>query len=125
MLRKEVAEQIILQYSQAWINQDPDAIIELFTIDAIYQEWAFTSPYKGHKEIKQYWIDKVVSEQSDIEFTLLNYYIDGNILIAEWEAKFYINGGEKKNHMIEVAILEIVDGKIKSLREYWANQVLK
>jgi len=61
---------------------------------------------------------------SDIKFKLLNYYIDGDILVAEWDASF--NSAEKNNrvHIKEIAIMEISGDKIKSLREYWQSEVL-
>ena len=123
-LERKVAEDILERYGKAWVNQDPEAILELFTADATYHEWAFDKPYTGHEEIRGYWQEKVVEEQSDIEFEVINFYVDGNTLIAEWDARFYTRSEAIKNHMLEVAIMEIEGGKIKSLREYWANQPL-
>ncbi len=125
MITKEHVLKVIEKYANAWINQDSNAIIELFSEDATYHEWAFDEPHIGHEGIKKYWEDKVIGEQTEIEFKLLDLYLDNerNAAIAEWEANFYINNSEKKNNMREVAILEFNNqGKIKSLREYWANQ---
>ncbi len=81
-------------------------------------------PFKGHQEIKEYWETKVVKEQSNIKFKLFNYYICGNTIIAEWEASFNSNVEKAWIHMKEVAILEIENEKIKSLREYWQSEKL-
>lgn len=85
---------------------------------------AFEAPYKGHAGIAAYWKAKVVDEQSDIKFKLLDYYISGDVVIAEWEASFYSNIKKARIHIKEVAIIEVKDSKIKSLREYWASEVV-
>lgn len=69
-----------------------------------------------------YWQSKVVEDQSDIKFKLLNVYIDGDTVVAEWDASFYSNRENGRIHTIEVAILEFEGEKIKSLREYWHSE---
>jgi len=103
-------------YGGAWVKQDPDLILEIFCEDGVYSERVFQKPFVGHKEIREYWQKKVVEEQSDIRFTLLNIFIDGDIAIAEWEARFYSNIKKRESHIREVAIFEIENDKVKSLR---------
>ena len=43
-------------------------------------------------------------------------------IVAEWEAWFYSKEKQKEKHIQEVAILELEDGKIKTLTEYWGNE---
>jgi ketosteroid isomerase-like protein len=118
-LDKKIVDKIVSIYADAWVSQDPEKIISIFTPDAIYCEDSFEKPFIGHQEIKKYWEEKVVEEQSDIHFKLLNIYIDGNVAIVEWDADFVSNKKKKRIHIREVAILEIIGRKIKSLREYW------
>ena len=124
MVDKKNAENILKVYENAWVNQDPEKILSIFTEDGIYHEKAFEKPFIGHEQIRQYWQSKVVEEQSDIKFKLLNYYIDGDTIIAEWDASFYSNVKNGRIHIIEVAIIELSENKIKSLREYWQSEVL-
>ena len=124
MINFKIVENILSVYEDAWVNQDPEKILTIFTKDAIYHEKVFEEPLKGHDQIKKYWIEKVVEEQSNIKFKLLNYYIDGNNVIAEWDASFYSNKKNNRIHIKEVAIFEIIDNKIKSLREYWQSEIL-
>jgi hypothetical protein len=77
-------------------------------------------PIRGHAGIAAYWQEKVVKGQSRIGFTLLNTYLDGTTGIAEWEVFFDDCAQRQRKHMKEIAIMEFVDGKIASLREYWA-----
>lgn len=121
-LDRNTVKKIIAIYADAWISQDPEKIISIFTPDGIYHEFVFKKPFIGHAEIKKYWENKVLKEEADIHFKLLNVYIDGNTAIAEWEADFFNNIEQKRIHIREVAILEIVNKKIKSLREYWHQE---
>ncbi len=122
MITKDVAEKILETYKQAWIKQDVAKILSIFTQDAEYKERAFEKPHKGHKGIASYWQDKVCDEQSNITFKLLNYYVIDNVLIAEWDASFDSNIKKHRTRIKEVAIMEIKEGKISSLREYWQSK---
>jgi ketosteroid isomerase-like protein len=111
-------------YKTAWEQQNPELILTIFTKDAIYHERVLQEPMRGHAAIAAYWHEKVVKEQGRIHFTLLNTHIDGNTGIAEWEVSFDDLVQRKRKHMKEIAILEFVDGKITSLREYWASEIV-
>jgi len=80
MVERDVVERLVKIYADAWVNQDPEKIITIFTKDAIYHERVLEKPIIGHEQIKAYWQSKVVEEQSDIKFKLLNIYIDGDTL---------------------------------------------
>jgi hypothetical protein len=116
------AKQILQTYKEAWIEQDVVKILSIFHKNGIYHEYVLKKPYVGHKAIATYWKRKVVKEQSKITFKLLNYYICNNTLIAEWDASFNSNIENAKIRIKEVAILEIGDNKIQSLREYWQSE---
>ncbi|MEB3067720.1 nuclear transport factor 2 family protein [[Mycobacterium] vasticus] len=113
-------------YLRAWMTQDPDLIVTIFTDDAIYHERVLGEPIRGRAGIRDYWQTKVVDGQGDIDARLLNLYTatDGKTVIAEWEATFddRVQGGRKR--IREVAILEFDANRIASLREYWASEVV-
>lgn len=111
-------------YLRAWMTQDPDLIVTIFTPEATYHERVLGEPIRGHDGIRRYWETKVVAEQANIEASLLNLYLDagGSTAIAEWEARFDDKVKGHRKLMREVAILDLVDNKIASLREYWASQ---
>lgn len=125
MLTEETAKSILKTYEEAWVEQNIDKILSIFHEDGVYHERFLEKPFVGHEEIANYWKAKVVEEQSNIEFKLLDFYISGNILIAEWDAPFDSNIENARIHIIEVAIMEIVSGKIKSLREYWHSEKME
>lgn len=111
-------------YLKAWVTQDPDLIVTIFTDDATYHERVLQEPIKTLAGIRHYWETKVVGEQRNIDTRLLSVYRDGDTVIAEWEALFddVVQGCRKR--MKEVAIFEFRGNKIASLREYWASERL-
>jgi ketosteroid isomerase-like protein len=111
-------------YKFAWEQQDSELILTIFTKDAVYHERVLQEPIRGHEGIAAYWKEKVVEEQGRISFTLLRTYIDGTTGIAEWEVTFDDLVQRNRKHIKEIAILEFVDGKIASLREYWTSEVI-
>jgi ketosteroid isomerase-like protein len=114
--------RLLKTYGEAWVEQEPDKILTIFTKDAKYHERVFKKPFVGHKGIKAYWTEKVVKEQSNIKFKLLNVYIAGDTVIAEWDASFDSNIEKAHIKIKEVAILEMRGGKIADLREYWQSE---
>jgi ketosteroid isomerase-like protein len=124
VLRKTALISALDVYKTAWEHKDAELILTIFTDDAVYHERVLQEPIRGHAGIAAYWQEKVVKGQDRISFTLLNTYLDGTTGIAEWEVSFDDCVQRKRKHMKEIAIMEFVDGKIASLREYWASEVI-
>jgi ketosteroid isomerase-like protein len=123
-LTKQQVRDVLDVYVRAWVRQDPDLIVTIFTESATYHERVLQEPIRGREGIRDYWRDKVVESQARIECDLLHLYLDGDTAIAEWEARFddLVQGVRKR--MREVAILEFEGGRIASLREYWASEAI-
>jgi len=119
MVNTTIAEKTIRTYGKAWTTQDSDLILTIFAKGAVYQERSFGKPYIGHDSIKEYWENKVCREQKDIKFKLLNCYIAGNIVVAEYDVRFFNNKKQLPVHIKEVGIFEFSGNKVRSLREYW------
>lgn len=111
-------------YLRAWVTQDADLIVTIFTPDATYHERVLDAPIRGIDGIRRYWETKVIAGQANIEATLLNLYLDSSqaTAIAEWEASFDDLVDGRRKLMREVAILEIEGGRIAGLREYWTSR---
>ena len=102
------------------MQRDADLILSVFTPDATYFDPA-EGEAQGHDGIKHYWQFKVLESQKDIHFKLLNLWIDGDTVIAEWNAKFIDTKRQLHIDMTEVAIFGVRDDKFSSLREYYRN----
>jgi ketosteroid isomerase-like protein len=70
------------------------------------------------------WQSKVAEAQANITCKLLNLYLDGDTVIAEWLAEFddLVKGEGKR--MREIAVLTFEGELISSLREYWASEAV-
>jgi limonene-1,2-epoxide hydrolase len=119
MVSRAAARKILQTYGKAWTKQDVPLILSIFSKDGTYQERWYEQPFKGHKAIARYWTEKVVKEQSNIHCRLLNYWVCGNVIFAEFEASFYSSTKRAGKHGKWVGIFELKGNKIKKFREYW------
>jgi ketosteroid isomerase-like protein len=119
-MTNEEAVKLIEIYGKAWETKDPNLIITIFTEEATYDD-----PHEvkniGRDAIKEYWKYKVIGEQEDIKFNLLNVWVSGDTVIAEWHATFKDIKRSLFIDMTEVAIFKVKNGKFSSLREYYKN----
>jgi len=122
-MNKEQAINLLNIYGKAWVTRDPDLILSIFTPDATYND-PRESENQGHAGIRSYWMNKVVNGQKDIRFKLLNAWIDGDTIVAEWEADFIDTIRDLRVHLNEVAIFTAKEGKFGSLREYYKSTKL-
>mgnify|MGYP006295607869 CR=1 FL=1 len=118
-------KEVMKRYGKSWENQDSNLILECFTKNGIYQESPLAKPYRGHKEIKEFWDDVVGKDTKNIKFKLGKCYVseDGKTGFAEWECKndhkWKHDGKWRKGHMVGIMILKMKDDKISYLNEYW------
>jgi ketosteroid isomerase-like protein len=120
-LTRQEAREALDTYIRAWESQDPSLIVTIFTENATYHERVLEDPIPDRNAIRDYWQSKVVESQANIKVQLLSVYLDGETVIAEWEAEFddVVQGVRKR--MREIAVLVFDGGLISSLREYWAS----
>lgn len=117
--------KVMRKYGKAWEGQDSDLIVDCFTANGVYQESPLAKPYKGHKEIREFWDDAVVKDTKKIKFSLGKCYVssDGKTGFAEWECvndhKWKKDGKWRCDRMVGIMILKMRNGKITYLNEYW------
>ncbi len=114
----EEAKKLIQIYGRAWETRDPELIVSIFTEDATYNDPKEPENI-GRDAIKQYWVTKVIGEQEDITFTLRHLWVDGDSVIAEWNATFKDIKRNLFIDMDEVAIFTVQGDKFSALREYY------
>lgn len=123
-LTRDRVHEVLDTYIKAWEEQDSDLICTIFTREATYHERVLSDPIPDRDAIREYWETKVVRDQANIRCRLLNFYIDGDTVVAEWEARFDDVAQGVRKRMREVAILEFDGLLIESLREYWASETV-
>jgi len=122
-MKVEDVQNIMKKYGLAWETQDAKLILECFTEDGIYQESPLSKPYKGHKEIKNFWEKIVIKETSRIRFDLKRCYVskDGETGFAEWECRNIQDFEE--HHMVGIMVLKMEGNRISYLNEYWNTKI--
>lgn len=123
-LTKQDVRDVIAVYIKAWQERDPDLIVTIFTPDATYHERVMRDPIPDREAIREYWRSKVVGAQANITCELVELYLDGDTAIAEWVAEFDDLAQGVRKRMKEIAVLTFEDGRISSLREYWASETV-
>jgi len=120
MKREDVQKKLDI-YGKAWETKDPELIVTIFTDDAIYDD-PHEPVNNGIEAIRSYWISKVIGEQDDIHFSLRNFWVDSDTVIAEWDATFKNTKSKMFVEMTEVAIFQVRGDKFCSLREYYKTK---
>lgn len=118
------AWDVIDIYITAWMTQDPDLIVTIFTPEASYHEKVLGEPMRGREAIGEYWRTKVAREQANIVCQPMTLLVAGDTAVVEWDVEFddLVQGVRK--HMMEIAMLRFEGGLISSLREYWASETI-
>jgi len=125
----EQVKEVMKKYKKAWEEQNTNLLLECFTEKGTYQESPLATPYKGHKEIKQFWNNIVVKNTKNIHFELGKCYIsnDGKTGFAQWtcknEHRKNQNSKWKKGYMVGIMILKMKGNKISYLNEYWRTKI--
>ena len=119
-MTRERAAELINTYGKAWTTRDADLILTVFTPDARYFE-----PHEpenvGHADIRAYWERVVVAGQTDISFNLKHLWIDGDTVIANWEASFTDVARSLRITLDQVAICTISGDQFSAVREYYKS----
>jgi hypothetical protein len=118
-LTKQDVLNVVDTYIRAWVEQDPDLIVTIFTDTATYHERVLEEPIRHREGIRKYWQTKVVESQRNITCKVLNTYLEENTAVVEWEAKFDDLEKGTRKLMREIAVLVFEGRRIASLREYW------
>lgn len=110
-------------YKRAWETRDPQAVGELFSEDATYQETPFVAPLRGRTAIRRYWSDVVERSQEQIRFGYEILSIAGNVGIAHWWASFARLASGKKVALDGIFLLTFdAQDRCEALREWWVRK---
>lgn len=89
IMTKEEMQKILIQYFDAWRNQDSQSLVELFDDEAEYRAKPYEiEEYHGKNQIKEYWEEHPVKGQTNPNPKLLNASFGENMCFAEWENEF-------------------------------------
>ena len=126
MITEAEARAWIEAYGDAWVTQDPDKIVRLFTPEAGYRERRFHPGIRGTEQIRDYW-DLIVRElQLEVGFEVVSVAVAGNDAFINWRSHFTwrpINGVMELDAISRVRYSDRSDGglRLASNFEEWID----
>ena len=111
------AEEWIAAYRRAWLERDPERVVELFTDDAVYRSSPFREPHFGSAGIRDYWT-RATSTQEELDLRFGDPVVEGSKVVVEWWAIMRDEGAWIT--LPGCLLLRFAeDGRCEELREYW------
>jgi hypothetical protein len=107
-------------YGAAWAACDPDMALTLFTEDVTYAQTPFGPTFRGHDEIRRYWIE-ITADESDVDYRAGTPLVDGSRVAFEFWVTMTMEGRPVTLPGCVIVTLE-ADGRCSQLREYWHMQ---
>ncbi|GEM_PF-274074 len=108
-------ESIIETYFKMWVERDFSGLNDIFAPDIYYSE-CYGPEYRGYDEINK-WIDKMLKEQTVLEWPVSRFIHQGNTVVTEWLFRDRSNGTE--NEFDGVSVIEFNDDMtITSIKEF-------
>ena len=103
-------------FVQAWVANDVDAILAMFTEDAVWYDAYPANRYVGHDEIRAQ-LERYARHISDIEIDVVHEAVSGDVVFQE-----RVDRGQRDGAPFEVAaacVFTVRDGRIAENRDYW------
>jgi hypothetical protein len=101
----------------AWEKGDADAVVSLFTEDAVYRSSPFREPHVGHEGIRSYW-EGATGSQSKARVRFGTPITQGERTAVEWWTTMLDDGAEIT--LPGILFLRFApDGRCEELREAW------
>jgi uncharacterized protein (TIGR02246 family) len=104
-------------YARAWHERDADAVVTIFTEDAVYRSSPFREPHVGSDGIRAYW-ERVTSGQQGLDLRFGAPVVEGNRAAVEWWA-IVEEQGEATTYPGILMLSFAPDGRCEELRECW------
>lgn len=109
---------LIDAFGQGWSQGKVEAVMEVYSADAVFVETPFSSPLKGYDAIRGYWAEMPYN-QSEISFTSGEIYAAGPWFSTEFKCRFRRRRTGEWVDARGAIFCETDGGKISEMRMYW------
>ena len=107
-------------YGEAWEQGDPDAIIKLFSPDAMYFETPFVDPLVGQTALYDYWTRGAQDSQTDITFSAIPLFVSKHQGFAHWQASFTRKSTGRHVHLDGILLAQFDENLLcTEFKEWW------
>jgi hypothetical protein len=113
------AEAWLALYGKAWTQGDPTLAASLFSEDCRYHETPYSEPFVGRDGVRRYW-QAVPDGQREVRFSFQVLAVNGDAVVAHWDASFVRVASESRVALDGVFLLEFAGAsECRTLREWW------
>jgi len=110
--------ELVDTFGAAWERGDVEAIISLFTPDAVFLETPFSETATGIAAIREYWKD-VPTNQAEVSFRSGEIYVAGPWFATEFRCIYRRRRTGERVDARGAIFCATKDGKISDMRMYW------
>lgn len=123
-------ESLLKTFGETWTTHDIDKMVSCFTEDCIYEEVVSGDIYEGRDGVATY-AKETFQEVPDFHLEVLSIHFTSNWAMMEWIMKgsYTVEDSiSEKPPIINTfaikgaSIIELKDGKIFKVRDYWASK---
>lgn len=113
----EVFRSLVETFGRGWERGDADAIVSVFTPDAVLLDSPFGARETGHTAIRAYWAD-VPKNQAEVSFKAGEIFTAGPWFAVEYRCTFRRRRTGEWVDVRGAMFCETRDGKISEMRMY-------
>ena len=114
----QVYRQLLEAFGRGWQGGDVDAIVAVFSPDAVFLETPFSERSVGSDAIRAYWKD-VPTNQAEVTFKSGEIYAAGPWFASEFRCTYRRRRTGEWVDARGAIFCETKDGKITEMRMYW------
>ena len=114
----QVYRQLLEAFGRGWQGGDVDAIVAVFSPDAVFLETPFSERSVGSDAIRAYWKD-VPTNQAEVTFKSGEIYTAGPWFATEFRCTYRRRRTGEWVDARGAIFCETKDGKIAEMRMYW------
>jgi steroid delta-isomerase len=113
----DALRELVTRYAAAVTARDVDAVVALFTEDAVQTDPATAPPNIGHAAIRAF-LQSAVDASTGTRFEVLDAHTCGDRIAVDFRVTVSIEGGTMTISGIEVFTVAD-DGRIREVTAYW------
>jgi len=117
MLSHEDALALFERRRRAWLDEDLDGYLALWTEDMTFQSPVHTEPLRGRDTFAEL-VRRSLATARPMRFDLEHLAVWGDVVLAEWCIAIERRGGGQVEWR-GMSVAEMRDGRIAAWREYW------
>ena len=118
MLSHEDAVALFERRRRAWLDENLDAYLALWTEDMTFQSPMHAEPLRGRSAFAEL-VGRSLASTRPVRFDLEHLAVQGDVVLAEWCIAVERRGSGGRVEWRGMSVAEMREGRIAVWREYW------